>query len=225
MVQGSKPSSNRQNSFSAPCEPSNSTKRSVCLRNVTFSIPTLLPAAGLSLTTEYTPISRGGQSQPPADKSHLLQEDPSLVAQAIPREPDDGIDTSTLPPATAPPSAPSVDLNVVGVFDGRSILEVDLNAMADKPWRRAGSDISDWFNYGFDELSWETYCIRRRDLGELANVLKTNILVRSPFSSPSLFCLTQVQWTELLCPARRPTSGTSSRRQDDGHDRSKRHDE
>ena len=48
--------------------------------------------------------------------------------------------------------------------------------MADKPWRKPGSDISDWFNYGFDEISWEAYCYRRRDLGELANVLKTSVL-------------------------------------------------
>jgi pre-mRNA 3'-end-processing factor FIP1 len=122
----------------------------------------------------------------PTDKTHFAQQDSSLVglnthSHSASREPDDGIDTSTLPPATAPPSAPSIDLNAVGVFDGRSILEVDLSAMTDKPWRRPGSDISDWFNYGFDELSWETYCIRRRDLGELANVLKTNIIVRSTF--------------------------------------------
>lgn len=49
--------------------------------------------------------------------------------------------------------------------------------MAEKAWRRPGSDISDWFNYGFDEISWEAYCYRRRDLGEMANVLKTNVLV------------------------------------------------
>jgi len=49
--------------------------------------------------------------------------------------------------------------------------------MAEKPWRLPGSDISDWFNYGFDEISWEAYCYRRRDLGDLANVLKTNVLV------------------------------------------------
>lgn len=48
--------------------------------------------------------------------------------------------------------------------------------MSDKPWRKPGSDISDWFNYGFDEISWEAYCYRRRDLGELANVLKTSVL-------------------------------------------------
>lgn len=55
-------------------------------------------------------------------------------------------------------------------------------AIAEKPWRKPGSDISDWFNYGFDEISWEAYCYRRRDLGELGNVLKTNVLVRSVIS-------------------------------------------
>jgi len=64
------------------------------------------------------------------------------------------------------------------MFDGRSILEVDLGAMTDKPWRRPGSDISDWFNYGFDEISWEAYCYRRRELGDIASVLKTNVIVR-----------------------------------------------
>lgn len=65
-----------------------------------------------------------------------------------------------------------------GILDGHSILEVDISAMAEKQWRLPGADISDWFNYGFDEISWEAYCYRRRDLGELANVLKTNVLVR-----------------------------------------------
>lgn len=51
-------------------------------------------------------------------------------------------------------------------------------ALAEKAWRRPGSDISDWFNYGFDEISWEAYCYRRRELGDLAAVLKTNVVVR-----------------------------------------------
>lgn len=95
---------------------------------------------------------------------------------------DDGIDTSTLPPVTAPSSHPTIDPDEQGIHDGRSILDVDLGALADKPWRRPGSDISDWFNYGFDELSWESYCYRRRDLGDLSVVLKTNIIVRLRFS-------------------------------------------
>lgn len=101
----------------------------------------------------------------------------SSEAEMHPKE-DDGVDPSTLPPVTAPPSHPVVDPTVTGVMDGRSILDFDLSAMNEKPWRRPGSDISDWFNYGFDETSWEAYCYRRRDLGELANVLKTNVIVR-----------------------------------------------
>jgi hypothetical protein len=58
-----------------------------------------------------------------------------------------------------------------------------MNALADKPWRRPGADLSDWFNYGFDEISWEAYCYRRRDLGELAHVLKANVIVRPVNSS------------------------------------------
>jgi len=91
---------------------------------------------------------------------------------------NEGLDPSTLPPATAPPSHPSINPDITGFLDGQSIFDVDISTMAEKPWRLPGSDISDWFNYGFDEISWEAYCYRRRDLGDLANVLKTNVLVR-----------------------------------------------
>ena len=62
------------------------------------------------------------------------------------------------------------------MHDGRPIFDVDMTNLAEKPWRRPGSDISDWFNYGFDEISWEAYCYRRRQLGEMADVLKANVL-------------------------------------------------
>ena len=147
-----------------------------------------------SLTTEYTPIQRGGPVAPSQSQSDLgAPSGPTPVAQPQPqpqltKEPstlvqEDGVDTSTLPPVQAPPSHPLIDPSATGTFDGRSILDLDLNAMADKPWRRPGSDISDWFNYGFDELSWEAYCYRRRDLGEIANVLKTNVIVSIYFVS------------------------------------------
>jgi hypothetical protein len=47
-------------------------------------------------------------------------------------------------------------------------------------WRRPGANISDWFNYGFDEISWETYCMTRKKLSETAAGLKANALVSSP---------------------------------------------
>lgn len=129
-----------------------------------------------SLTTEYTPRDRSSATklpstpQPSGSGAHTAQR---------PLEGDaGGPDPSTLPPVTAPPSHPTIDPDVPGTLDGRSILEVDLNALADKPWRRPGSDISDWFNYGFDELSWEAYCHRRRETGEIASMLRNNVLVR-----------------------------------------------
>lgn len=89
---------------------------------------------------------------------------------------DDGPDPSTLPPVRAPPSHPSIDPTIPGMADGRSVFEIDMTNLAEKPWRRPGSDISDWFNYGFDEISWEAYCYRRRDIGELASVMKANVI-------------------------------------------------
>lgn len=149
----------------------------------------LAPQQPSSLTTEYTTLQRGAPIKTAAPQSAAATPAPSAAPQdpalpsaspvAVTEEPkvEEGPDPSTLPPATAPPSHPKIDPTVAGTLDGRSILDVDLGAMADKPWRRPGSDISDWFNYGFDEISWEAYCYRRRDLGELGNVLKVNVMV------------------------------------------------
>ncbi|KAJ7103162.1 hypothetical protein B0H15DRAFT_196969 [Mycena belliarum] len=158
-----------------------------------------------SLTTEYTPIQRAGASVPPQAGTPLrvtpqaqtalpatpqqapggaeLEAAPQVALSAlegtpegVPAPTDDDVDPLTLPPVPAPPSHPAIDPNATGMMEGRPIIDVDLSSMTDKQWRRPGSDVSDWFNYGFDELSWEAYCYRRRDLGELANVLKTNVL-------------------------------------------------
>ncbi|KAJ7024377.1 hypothetical protein C8F04DRAFT_1223466 [Mycena alexandri] len=153
------------------------------------------PTPGAQPTPQPTPQALGG-SEPPspstaAAAAAVPQTEPP-PAQTAPEETpvvDDGIDPSTLPPVAAPPSHPAIDPNVTGTMEGRSIIDVDLNSMTDKAWRRAGSDISDWFNYGFDELSWEAYCYRRRDLGELANVLKTNVLNFSGMAEDQLTVL------------------------------------
>jgi len=141
----------------------------------------------LSLTTEYTPRERGGISKlstpQPTSTTPLpaLSATPGATASQRTNEGelqsvDSGPDPSTLPPAKAPPSHPSINPEIPGTLDGRSIFEVDLSALAEKPWRRPGSDLSDWFNYGFDEISWEAYCYRRRELGDVASVLKNNVL-------------------------------------------------
>lgn len=32
-----------------------------------------------------------------------------------------------------------------------------LNSFTDRPWCKPGADITDFFNYGFDEISWRAY--------------------------------------------------------------------
>ena len=71
---------------------------------------------------------------------------------------DDGPDPSTLPPAKAAPSHPAIDRSVPVMHDGRPISNADVANLTEKPRRRLDSNISDWFNYGFDEISWEAYC-------------------------------------------------------------------
>jgi len=34
----------------------------------------------------------------------------------------------------------------------------------DKPWRRPGTDTTDYFNYGFDEFTWASYCLKQESL-------------------------------------------------------------
>jgi pre-mRNA 3'-end-processing factor FIP1 len=142
------------------------------------------------MTTEYTPQRRQSlpaqstdppapvqptiqpATQPSRQSSSIPQPEPPITENAQPK-----IDTSGLPPVTAPSTHPSIDPSVPGVHDGRPIFEHDMDSFAEKPWRRPGSNLSDWFNYGFDEISWEAYCYRRRQLGEDADVLRANVIV------------------------------------------------
>ncbi|RKP29750.1 Fip1-domain-containing protein [Metschnikowia bicuspidata] len=54
--------------------------------------------------------------------------------------------------------APAIDINAVAEYEGKALTQVDLNEIKEKPWRAPGEDISDYFNYGFDELTWTAYC-------------------------------------------------------------------
>ncbi|KAK0553875.1 cleavage polyadenylation factor subunit fip1 [Tilletia horrida] len=48
--------------------------------------------------------------------------------------------------------------------EGPMLYEVDPASFSDKPWRRAGADLSDYFNYGFNEDTWRQYSERKRTL-------------------------------------------------------------
>ncbi|XP_031637506.1 pre-mRNA 3'-end-processing factor FIP1 [Contarinia nasturtii] len=50
----------------------------------------------------------------------------------------------------------------VGTISGQSAVEYNLEAIEDKPWRKPGADITDYFNYGFSEETWRAYCERQK---------------------------------------------------------------
>lgn len=65
-----------------------------------------------------------------------------------------------------------LDLKQVGKFNGVPVNELTLDELKDKPWRQPGADISDYFNYGFDELSWLAYCKKQNTLRKDFNPAK-----------------------------------------------------
>lgn len=137
------------------------------------------PAASEDATSSQVPQTLPSsqppqpQTQPPEVTTTVAVVD-DVDIKADPSLPDPSI----YPPARASSSAPPMDPTVPGTIADRPVYEVDIQALAEKNWRRPGSDLSDWFNYGFDEISWEAYCVRRRDLNALASDLKGGVLVR-----------------------------------------------
>ncbi|XP_028158793.1 pre-mRNA 3'-end-processing factor FIP1-like [Ostrinia furnacalis] len=54
------------------------------------------------------------------------------------------------------------DLDGPGSINGVPALEFNIDTIEDKPWNKPGADISDYFNYGFNEVTWSAYCERQR---------------------------------------------------------------
>ncbi|UJR14689.1 hypothetical protein I4U23_001682 [Adineta vaga] len=88
---------------------------------------------------------------------------------------------TTIPSGPVIPPKPQVtrgiDLDAQGMINGQSTYEHDLmNAYKDeeKPWKKPGADISDYFNYGFTEETWAQYCDRQRRLRADNNLARLN---------------------------------------------------
>lgn len=78
-----------------------------------------------------------------------------------------------------------LDVDEVALINGVSIYEFNIESLEDKPWRKPGADITDYFNYGFNEDSWKIYCDRQRKLRSDNNVpIKVNnSLLHLPISA------------------------------------------
>ncbi|KAF2268809.1 hypothetical protein CC78DRAFT_565259 [Lojkania enalia] len=88
---------------------------------------------------------------------------PQAAAGTVPQLPSQ--------PGTAYPPVRSstIDVNADPVYPavGKPISQIDMDAdLAEsmKPWRLPGADQSDYFNYGFDEFTWEMYRQRQSNI-------------------------------------------------------------
>ncbi|KAJ1489949.1 Fip1 motif-domain-containing protein, partial [Baffinella frigidus] len=76
--------------------------------------------------------------------------------------------------AGAEPGAPGAKPASAGV--AVNPYELDISAMDEKPWRKPGADLSDWFNFGFNEETWHAYCQKQLQLRRL-NTMSASIQV------------------------------------------------
>lgn len=51
----------------------------------------------------------------------------------------------------------------VPLIDGQAIYDFEIDNMEEKPWEKPGADITDYFNYGFNEHTWKKYCAAQRE--------------------------------------------------------------
>jgi len=61
----------------------------------------------------------------------------------------------------------------------KSVFEFDIDSLEDKPWRKSGVDITDYFNYGFNEESWRAYSEKQAQM-RLEQSMQSKIKVFDP---------------------------------------------
>ncbi|TPX07990.1 uncharacterized protein E0L32_010321 [Thyridium curvatum] len=93
--------------------------------------------------------------------------DAQVKAAAAPVRQDQAKDATGA--ESAPISTSQVDINAIPIHKGtgKPITQVNIDEDLpdnDKPWRKPGTDLSDYFNYGFDEFTWALYASKQDTL-------------------------------------------------------------
>ena len=68
--------------------------------------------------------------------------------------------------AVNPVSVSHFDPFAPGNLNGVQIFDHELDNFEDKPWRKPGADLTDYFNFGFNETTWRAYCVKQKALRE-----------------------------------------------------------
>ncbi|GAA97973.1 uncharacterized protein L969DRAFT_84541 [Mixia osmundae IAM 14324] len=66
---------------------------------------------------------------------------------------------------TIPSMRPTVDLTKPAMLHtAQNIYELNIDSLPQTPWREPGIDLSEYFNYGFDEMTWRAYAKQQLQL-------------------------------------------------------------
>jgi len=157
----------------APVEISTSVRRSVTpspLDLTSYSAGTRY--AGAEPKSQSTPAVAPSRDSRTASTSQAKSDTQTSRSSAAP----------TLKPGTSYPEVhtSSIDVDSVPEYtlpDGTKKLITDIEIDADlaehiKPWRRPGTDITDYFNYGFDEFTWSMYTQKQKAMSGTLKEIK-----------------------------------------------------
>ncbi|KAJ4368178.1 hypothetical protein N0V83_006534 [Neocucurbitaria cava] len=118
------------------------------------------------------PVPKPAAPQPQENKAIKIEAPPQTSTTTPSSQAPKATQSTTTSGGTVPQLLPgtsypaqrtsTIDVNGNPVYPplGKQVLSIDMEAdMAEeqKIWRRPGEDQSDYFNYGFDEFSWEMY--------------------------------------------------------------------
>ncbi|CAB1424294.1 unnamed protein product [Pleuronectes platessa] len=78
------------------------------------------------------------------------------------------------------------DVDALHNINETSALNTKAESPEKKPWRKVGSDIKDYFNYGFNEETWKAYCEKQQNLSDVGRWPTEQIeREKEPSSAPS----------------------------------------
>jgi len=113
--------------------------------------------------------------------------------------------------------------------------EIEIDSLEDKPWRKPTEDITDYFNYGFNEETWKQYCKKQMSLRLERGVSGGKISVwegqaHSQNNDELPAELLAIAPSETLNPSHEPRTlsrsyGNNSHRPFEGRHRRREHDE
>lgn len=140
-------------------------------------VPSTPAPAAEPVAPKPVPAAAPVPAQPAAD---LPPEGPAVPAASTAPE------LNLEPSASAlqyPPTEPVYDAVPGQDQNPLTIYQVDIDSLPEKPWRRPGANMSDWFNYGFDETTWAMWCAQKNRMDQTRTDFTTILKDGAPDAS------------------------------------------